>query len=112
MSRAMAGGPLRMENDVLERIAAAERPLLVAFGATWCPPCRTFDPILDELAGEHPDALEVEHVDVDAVPDLVRRWDVVSAPTVIVFDQGEPVLRLVGARPKAALLSDLADYLG
>jgi thioredoxin 1 len=99
------------ENHLLERIGSAERPLLVAFGATWCPPCRTFDPILDEVADEHADALEVEHVDVDDVPDLVRRWDVVSAPTVIVFRDGDPVLRLVGARPKAALLEALSPVL-
>ncbi len=102
---------LTTENDVLERIASAERPLLVAFGATWCPPCRTFDPVVDELGAEHADAFEVEHVDVDDVPDLVRRWDIVSAPTVIVFDGGEPVLRLVGARPKAALLEALSPIL-
>jgi thioredoxin 1 len=96
---------------VMERIASADRPLLVAFGATWCPPCRTLDPILDELAGEHADAFELEHVDVDDVPDLVARWDIVSAPTMLVFDGGEPVLRLVGARSKAALLEALSPIL-
>jgi thioredoxin 1 len=102
---------LTTATDVLERIASAERPLLVAFGATWCPPCRTLDPILDELGVEHADALDVEHVDVDDVPDLLQRWDIVSAPTMIVFDDGEPVLRLVGARPKAALLEALSPVL-
>jgi thioredoxin 1 len=96
---------------VLERIATADRPLLVAFGATWCPPCRTLDPVLDEIAVEHADALEVEHVDVDHVPDLVVRWDIVSAPTMIVFVDGEPSIRLVGARPKGALLEALAPVL-
>ena len=85
--------------------------MLVEFGADWCPPCRTLEPILTEIAAEHADAIEIRSADVDAMPDLVLRYELASAPTMLLFVEGEPVLRLVGARPKAALLEVLAPYL-
>ncbi|MFN8051685.1 MAG: thioredoxin domain-containing protein [Acidimicrobiales bacterium] len=102
---------LVVSSDVVELIAASDRPLLLEFGADWCPPCHAIEPILAEIAEEHRDAIDVRTVDVDRVPDLVVRWSIVSAPTLLLFVEGEPVLRLVGARPKAALLEALAPFL-
>ena len=97
--------------DVSELIASAQLPLLLNFGAEWCPPCHALAPVLAEIASEHPDAIEVHKVNVDEVPDLVVRYDISSAPTLLLFVDGEQVLRIVGARPKAALLEALSPHL-
>lgn len=97
--------------DVDELIANADRPLLLNFGADWCPPCHTIAPVLAEIAAEHADRLDVRKVDVDLVPDLVVRWSISSAPTLLLFVDGVLELEVVGARPKAALLEILSDHL-
>ena len=97
--------------DVDERIASTELPLLLEFGADWCPPCRALDPILDEIAADHVDSIVIRRVDVDQVPDLVVRFGIASAPTMLLFVEGELEAKIVGARPKAALVEMLSDYL-
>jgi thioredoxin 1 len=69
-------------------------------------------PVLDEIAGENKEKLTVAKLDIDANPATARDYQVMSIPTMIVFKGGKPVKQIVGAKPKAALLSDLADYLG
>jgi thioredoxin 1 len=88
--------------DVLE----SDRPVLVDFTAAWCPPCRVMKPVLAELAEERPD-LRVVHLDVDAHQQVAARYDVLGMPTFVLFRNGEPVLRLVGARPKSRLRAEL-----
>ena len=92
--------------DVLE----SERPVLVDFTAAWCPPCRVMKPVLESLAADHPE-LRVVQLDVDAHQQAAARYDVLSMPTFLVFRDGAPVLRLVGARPKARLEAELAEVL-
>jgi thioredoxin 1 len=88
------------------------KTVVVDFWATWCGPCKMVAPVLDEIAGEHKDKLTVAKLDIDANPVTARDYQVMSIPTMIVFQDGKPVKQIVGAKPKAALLSDLADYLG
>jgi thioredoxin 1 len=95
------------EADVLK----SEKTVVVDFWATWCGPCKMVAPVLDEIAGENSDRLTVAKLDIDANPATARDYQVMSIPTMIVFQDGKPVKQIVGARPKAALLSDLADYL-
>jgi thioredoxin 1 len=95
------------EADVLK----SEKTVVVDFWATWCGPCKMVAPVLDEIAGENADKLTVAKLDIDANPATARDYQVMSIPTMIVFQDGQPVKQIVGARPKAALLSDLADYL-
>jgi thioredoxin 1 len=95
-------------NDVLN----SDKPVLVDFWATWCGPCRMVAPVLEEIAGEHADKITVAKLDVDANPTVARDYQVLSIPTLILFKGGEPVKQIVGAKPKAALLNDLSDYLG
>jgi len=93
--------------DVLK----SDKTVLVDFWAAWCGPCKMVAPVLDEIAGENPDKITVAKLDIDANPATARDYQVMSIPTMIVFQDGKPVKQIVGARPKAALLSDLADYL-
>jgi thioredoxin 1 len=95
------------KSDVLD----SGKTVLVDFWAEWCGPCRMVAPVLDEIAGENKDKLTVAKLDIDANPVTARDYRVMSIPTMIVFQGGRPVKQIVGAKPKAALLSDLADYL-
>ncbi len=94
-----------------ETIAAADKPVLVDFTAAWCGPCKMISPILDELSVEQAETLQIVKIDVDANPQTTLRYDVMSMPTLILFRDGEPQRRLVGARGKQHLLNDLADVL-
>jgi thioredoxin 1 len=86
-------------------------PVLVDFWAPWCGPCRAVAPILEQLAIDHGDKLTVAKLDVDANPLTAQRFQVASIPTMIVFKDGIPTTRLVGARAKSALLNELRDHL-
>jgi thioredoxin 1 len=94
-----------------ETVGSTEEAVLVDFWAEWCGPCKMIAPILDEVAGEQQGKVKVMKVNVDEQPDLARRFDVMSIPTLILFKDGAPAKRLVGARGKGQLLADLADYL-
>jgi thioredoxin 1 len=94
-----------------EAIQGADRPVLVDFWADWCGPCKMIAPVLEELAEEHADALQIAKVDVDANLDVARRFEVMSIPTLILFKEGQPQLRLVGAKGKGQLLQELQAFL-
>jgi thioredoxin 1 len=89
---------------------SAEKPVLVEFWADWCPPCKMIAPILDEISTEYADRLTVAKINGDDHPEIVTRYGVMGFPTIILFRDGEPVQRIVGAKPKRLLLRDLADH--
>ncbi|GGT33818.1 thioredoxin [Streptomyces purpureus] len=93
-------------------VLGADRPVLVKFTADWCGPCRQLKPVLAALATEEGDRLKVVEVDVDNNPEITVRYGVLATPTLMVFQAGEPVKSLVGARPKRRLRQDLEDVLG
>ena len=91
-------------------IVNGEKPVLVDFWAEWCGPCRMVAPILDEIATEH-DSIEIAKLNVDENPQVAMQHDVMSIPTLILFQDGVEKKRLVGARSKAALLEELAEFV-
>ena len=94
-----------------EEIGSATAPVLVDFWAEWCGPCKMIAPILEEIADEQGDAIRIAKLNVDEAGEVARRFEVMSIPTLILFKDGEPVKRVVGAKPKQALLDDISEFL-
>jgi thioredoxin 1 len=93
--------------DVLQ----SDKPVLVDFWAEWCGPCRLVAPVLEEIASQHGEKLQVVKVNIDENPQVARDYQIMSIPTMSVFQGGKVVKTIVGAKPKAALLNDLADFI-
>ena len=108
----MAGAITNLSETTFdEEVGATPEPVLVDFWAEWCGPCKLIAPILEEIAAEQAGSIRIAKVNVDEAPDLARRFEVMSIPTLILFDGGVPARRMVGAKGKAQLLEELADYL-
>ena len=88
-----------------------EKTVLVDFWAEWCGPCRAVSPILDQIASEHADKLDIVKLNVDEHPALAAKYQITSIPAMKVFQKGEVVKTVIGAKPKPQLEKDLADFL-
>jgi thioredoxin 1 len=95
-----------------EEIGAATEAIVVDFWAEWCGPCKMISPILEEIASEHEGKVKVAKLNVDDNPNVTRRFEVMSIPTLIVFQDGQPVRRMIGAKGKGQLLQELSEYIG
>ncbi|MDI2099111.1 thioredoxin [Ruicaihuangia caeni] len=96
------------QSEVLD----AEKPVLVDFWAEWCGPCRMVSPILDQIAAEHGEKLEIVKLNVDENPQTAMKYQITSIPALKVFRGGEVVKTVIGAKPKHALEADLAEFIG
>ena len=94
-----------------EEIGSASEPVIVDFWAEWCGPCKMISPILEEIATEQAGKVKVAKLNVDDNPDAARRYEVMSIPTLIVFRDGQPVKRLIGAKGKGQLLQELSEFI-
>jgi thioredoxin 1 len=93
--------------DVLDN----PKPVMVDFWAEWCGPCRMVSPILDEIATEYADKIDIVKVNVDEEPQLAMQYGVTGIPMMAVFQGGTIAKQMVGARPKNAIVEDLAAFL-
>jgi thioredoxin 1 len=90
-----------------DEVLASEKPVIVDFWAEWCGPCHAVAPVLDQIATERSDELELVKVNIDEEPELARRYGVMSIPTIVLFKDGEPAAAAVGAQPKSMLEQSL-----
>ncbi|GAB3276587.1 thioredoxin [Actinocorallia lasiicapitis] len=95
------------DNEVL----MSDKPVLVDFWAEWCGPCRMVAPILEEIANEHGDKLSIVKMNIDENPEIPRNYGIMQIPTLNVYQGGQVVKQIMGAKPKAALLRELAEFI-
>ena len=99
------------DSTFADDVLASSKPIMVDFWAEWCGPCRAVSPILDKIAEEHADKIDIVKLNVDDNPETAMKYGITSIPAMYVFKDGEIVKRVIGAKPKPALESDLADFL-
>jgi len=98
---------LNFEQDVLK----SETPVLVDFWAEWCVPCHMVSPVVEEIGKEQEGKVVVVKLNIDDNPEMTRKYGVMSIPSLILFKDGAEVTRVVGAKPKDALLADIQPHI-
>ncbi len=107
----MADNMITLDDASFNDTINGDRPILVDFWAEWCGPCRMVAPVLDAIAGEHADKITIGKLNIDENPQIPANFDVMSIPTLILFQNGVEKKRIVGAKPKHQLEQELAEFL-
>ncbi|TDE21399.1 thioredoxin [Actinomadura sp. 6K520] len=97
--------------DFTSEVLENDKPVLVDFWAEWCGPCRMVAPILEEISKEHGDKIEIVKLNIDENPQVPQKYGIMQIPTMNVYKGGEVVKQIMGAKPKAALLKDLSEFI-
>jgi thioredoxin 1 len=88
-----------------------DKPVIVDYWAEWCGPCRMVAPVLEEIATEYADKIAVVKLNIDENPTVSQRYGIMAIPTMNVFSAGQVVKQIVGAKPKSAILRELAEFI-
>lgn len=107
----MPGNTVTLTDTTFAAAIAGSKPVLVDFWAEWCGPCRMVAPVLEEIATERADKIVIAKLNIDENPQTQTNFDVMSIPTMILFQDGVEKKRIVGARPKHQIERDLEEYL-
>ncbi len=108
----MAGNTKKVTDSSFEQdVLNADGPVIVDFWAEWCGPCRQVAPVLDEIARDNEGKVTIAKLNIDENPEIARKYQVMSIPMMSVFEKGEIVKSVIGARPKAALLREFEPFL-
>ncbi|GAA1787563.1 thioredoxin [Actinomadura chokoriensis] len=97
--------------DFAIEVLKSDKPVLVDFWAEWCGPCRMVSPILEEISKEHGDKIDIVKMNIDENPKVPQQYGIMQIPTMNIYRDGEVVKQIMGAKPKAALLRDLAEFI-
>lgn len=94
-----------------EEVLNSDKPVIVDFWAEWCGPCRMVGPVIDEIGEEYAEQVKVVKLDVENNPETAMKYGITSIPAIYVFKDGEIEQKTVGAKPKAVLVKEFAQYL-